>query len=179
MYKFVLTWWKNSIKQCFCHQELPCCLISTSSPALNNKTSFAQVMMVQVGTVTTLLVLFGGTVNDYILFMVEHWSCFAKNWGGEGEQKMSSKKVRERVQGQKSPQIPFLYTRVIWPFPNVVFLKTTKWFYHSHFTSYQANKTFIFINLKILKENKVVLFSGLGLKWLRYSYFVDLTIITP
>ena len=111
MYKFVLTWWKNSIKQCFCHQELPCCLISTSSPALNNKTSFAQVMMVQVGTVTTLLVLFGGTVNDYILFMVEHWSCFAKNWGGEGGQKMSSKKVRERVQGQKSPQIPFLYTR--------------------------------------------------------------------
>ena len=112
MYKFVLTWWKNSIKQCFCHQELPCCLISTSSPALNNKTSFAQVMMVQVGTVTTLLVLFGGTVNDYILFMVEHWSCFAKNWGGGGGAKnVIQKSPRKGAGAEKSPNPIFIHPR--------------------------------------------------------------------
>ena len=114
MYKFVLTWWKNSIKQCFCHQELPCCLISTSSPALNNKTSFAQVMMVQVGTVTTLLVLFGGTVNDYILFMVEHWSCFAKNWGGGGGAKnVIQKSPRKGAGAEKSPNPIFIHPRNI------------------------------------------------------------------
>ena len=51
-------------------------------------------------------------------------------------------------------------------------VKTTKWLYLSHLTSYQENKGTLFSSTFNVEENKVPLFSWFEVKWLRCSHFV-------